>query len=486
MAVLTIIIAAFFVGVTFLDPFRLLDSDTLWHLKTGDWIIEKNAIPQSDPFSWSIPDAPWVAYEWLFEVLLSWFASIGPVGIWLFSVSLILLGLYFFYKTLFNLSGSKTLASITTLATLYAFTGTWTARPQLIGLFCFFMLLSLLTNPNPKKRWFIPGVILLWANCHPSVMLGIWLVFLMAVMAFLPGFETGRIKHQPPKKKDSLLILLATIIAVNLNPQGYNLIVHSLQIVNEPVFKWISEWQSPQSSFYILGITIIVMLTFLTWLASKSKVSFIWLLFAGVTLFATMEALRYYSFFVIAWAMVFVQGMAGIEIKDLIGLKKWQTWYLKYKTEAKVLALSVVYGIVISISLYNFVQKDWIGNNYDVLFEKAAWPVKSVAWLKEHNITNVFNHYDYGGYLIHQGVPVFVDGRADMYHAFNQEANPYKDWVAFLSMNQNPNQIVEKYPIEYALMPRDGPLTNSLELAGWQRVYQCANGTVLKKGGNSR
>ena len=52
-------------------PFALLlDGDTYWHLAAGRWIVEHGVVPSTDPFSHSMPEAPWTAHEWLSELVL--------------------------------------------------------------------------------------------------------------------------------------------------------------------------------------------------------------------------------------------------------------------------------------------------------------------------------------------------------------------------------------------------------------------------------
>src|SRR5271154_2335023 len=53
------------------SPAVLGDGDTFSHLATGEWIIAHGAAPRADPFSHSMSGAPWVAHEWLSEVLLT-------------------------------------------------------------------------------------------------------------------------------------------------------------------------------------------------------------------------------------------------------------------------------------------------------------------------------------------------------------------------------------------------------------------------------
>ena len=42
-------------------------------------------------------------------------------------------------------------------------------------------------------------------------------------------------------------------------------------------------------------------------------------------------------------------------------------------------------------------------------------PVAAVVALKQLNVTRVFNDYDFGGYLVANGVAPFIDGRAELY-----------------------------------------------------------------------
>src|SRR5260370_4389647 len=47
------------------------DGDTGWHIRTGDYILQHHAVPRTDIFTFTRPDAPWFAWEWLSDVLFS-------------------------------------------------------------------------------------------------------------------------------------------------------------------------------------------------------------------------------------------------------------------------------------------------------------------------------------------------------------------------------------------------------------------------------
>ena len=58
-------------AVAAFTPTVLSDGDTWSHIATGEWILDHRAVPHADPFSWSMPGAPWTAHEWLSEIVLT-------------------------------------------------------------------------------------------------------------------------------------------------------------------------------------------------------------------------------------------------------------------------------------------------------------------------------------------------------------------------------------------------------------------------------
>ena len=68
------------------------DPDIWWHLRTGQWIIEHGQVPFQDPFSAYGAGKPWIAYSWLYEILVyGLFRAFGLVGIVWFTVIMSLL-----------------------------------------------------------------------------------------------------------------------------------------------------------------------------------------------------------------------------------------------------------------------------------------------------------------------------------------------------------------------------------------------------------
>jgi hypothetical protein len=58
------------------------ESDTWWHLKTGELIVTQQHLPQTDPFSEANAEKPWVNFEWLSQVVFYLaYPLAGPAGL---------------------------------------------------------------------------------------------------------------------------------------------------------------------------------------------------------------------------------------------------------------------------------------------------------------------------------------------------------------------------------------------------------------------
>lgn len=99
-----------------------------------------------------------------------------------------------------------------------------------------------------------------------------------------------------------------------------------------------------------------------------------------------------------------------------------------------------------------------------------ATPSAALAVFRRTGVQgNVFNGYGLGGYLIHSKVPVFIDGRGDMYgDAFMVETAQ----AMGLTKSHALETLLQKYNITWTMLP---PATPALELLDhlpqWQRLY---------------
>jgi hypothetical protein len=96
-------------------------------------------------------------------------------------------------------------------------------------------------------------------------------------------------------------------------------------------------------------------------------------------------------------------------------------------------------------------------------------PVAAVTALKKLNLTRVFNDYDFGGYLIANGVAPFIDGRTELYgEKFFVDHNA----ASGLMEPENLFRLLDEYKIEATLMRTQSAATKLLDhIDGWQKVF---------------
>jgi len=113
------------------------------------------------------------------------------------------------------------------------------------------------------------------------------------------------------------------------------------------------------------------------------------------------------------------------------------------------------------------------------LAETQRFPVLAVAFLQTHPSGPIFNHYDWGGYLIWRLYPatrVFIDGRADLYgqELLDQFAHTYQFKGAW-------QQTLQQWRIDTVLVPSDSALATGLRSSpGWTVAYEDSQAVILK------
>src|SRR5229473_5261821 len=164
----------------------LTDSDTGWHIRTGEWILKNGRVPATDIFSFTKAGQDWFAWEWLSDVLMAVIhGHFGLAGIVL--VSLLLLGAtsVCVYRSTLEESGHRVIAIVLTGLAMAASTIHWLARPHLVTPL-FAAVFCCVLNRTERKRgpavlWTLPLLTILWVNMHGGFFVGIVLLISYAI-----------------------------------------------------------------------------------------------------------------------------------------------------------------------------------------------------------------------------------------------------------------------------------------------------------------
>ncbi|WP_330834174.1 hypothetical protein [Piscinibacter sp.] len=444
----------------------LSDPDTYWHIAAGRWILEHGAIPTGDPFSHVMPGAPWTTHEWLSEVVLAAAYRVGGWG------ALAALAAASFAATLALLTRFL-LARFEPIHALL-FTGLAAgmlmshllARPHVLAWPLLALWVGALTDASESRRgppWWLWAVMMLWANLHGSFTLG---------LALAGGFAADAVLASPRGERRAVAGRWAAFVALALlaamvTPSGWQGIWYTVYVMRlRFALSMIGEWQSPNFQ-NAQPLELWLLLLFAIALTGRVRLPLLRLLMLLGLIHLAMKHMRntailgLVSPFLIAtplarqWYAATARGGANAQ-----GLDRW---FRALAVPAKSTTVAVV--VVLSALAFAAIVPARSPEPSRVYTPQAALQAAKAAGVRGE----VLNDYGFGGYLIFQGVKVFLDGRADMYgDAFVQRT------VAGLTLADRKTllDLLEAHRIGWTLLMPGTPAIAVLdELPGWRRVH---------------
>lgn len=457
-------LATFLVGRVFVQARAfVVDPDVWWHIRVGQNIIATHHWPTNDPFSFTVSGTPWLAYEWLGDVLIGSAERFGGLrgldALLIILASAVMLALYY-YATLRSGNSKAGFVSAGLLCSL-AF-ASFNLRPQMLGyLFLVLTLIVLEHFRRGKTRalWFLPPLFLIWINTHGSWVIGLGLIFLFwacgLVELHFGGIEAKR--WSPAERLRLEFIFLLCLATIPFTPYGSQLAAYPFTVATSlPVNVGnVMEWLP--MPFNILGgkfFLAIVLAFFIAQIVFRPtwQVTELALFFGGITM-ACLHV-RFLLFFVPFSAPLLATIFA-----------RWLQPYDRKKDH--FVANAVLITAVLAAMVWYFPSR--------VDLERTVatdFPVKAVEYLRQHSIPGpMFNSYGYGGYLVFSRWPeqkVFIDGRGDLY----EMNGVFSDFLAIANIKPNVFAVLQVYGIQSCLLDKNEPLATVLAaLPGWQRLY---------------
>jgi hypothetical protein len=159
----------------------VVDPDIWWHLRVGQWVCEHRAVPVTDPFSRYGADKPWVAYSWLYEVLVyRLYELFGLAGIVVYRVAMSLAVVAALHRLIRRREPRFLVATGLTGVSALALAPLFSERPWLFTILFTALTLDVLFDLHEGKvtlaTWLLPIVYVLWANLHIQFVYGLFLL----------------------------------------------------------------------------------------------------------------------------------------------------------------------------------------------------------------------------------------------------------------------------------------------------------------------
>lgn len=474
MSVRRLFEALFLVALFAMAVVETLDPDMWWHLRTGEYILAQG-LPYEDVFSFTVPDYAWITHEWLSQVFMWVVYDIGqfPALIIVFA-GLIALTYWLVYLVC---DGRPYLAAFITLLAAIASSVVWGTRPQIFNMLftAVFVFIIERTKKGKAPRWLMwtmPIMMIFWANAHSGYLLGVVLLGTYMVGEALQqkfGKDTERTLSWPQIRDLTIVTILCFLIAA-VNPNGIAIWGYPFETLGSPSMQqYIQEWQSP--NFHVVmfwPFAVMVGVGALAMIFSNKTPTFSeLLLFAGTAAAGFLSARHIPLFTIIALPVVthhLTVVVANSPASSLVTIPD----PAQMQKPARVFV--VINWFILIAAIFGAVV--WTGNTIANNEEEIAsiYPVKAVDFLEENGWADGkgYNSYNWGGYLIWRGLPVFIDGRADVYgdefiFYYLQAFELHEDW-------QEP---LDDYEIDYVIMETGSPLNTLLAVSPeWEELYQ--------------
>jgi hypothetical protein len=394
----------------------ITDNDIWMNIRAGQWIVTHGGVPGTDPFSIYGRGREWVAYSWLFEVLIhrlhTWLGLAGVVVYRALMSYAILAALHrFIARREPRFVVATSLAGVTFVALLPLLNERTWLFTILFSTLTLDVILDLRRVEWTTTAWLLPLVFALWANVHIQFIYGLFLLALACAAPLVDGLlgrvpATGHASVAGTRTWWRLLVLAGSCVAATLlNPYharlyyvvaGYATKADTYNLVVELLasgFRMPWEWAMPLlvgAAAYALG--------------RRSDRSAFEVILLSVTSFLALRARRDVWFAVLAALAILATGRRWDEVKaNVPGLNR-----------SRVIVIAAAVGAIL-------IASGWCIDLSADQLEKAVaanYPARAAAIVEERGYRGpLFNEYGWGSYLIWRlpSLPVSIDGRADLH-----------------------------------------------------------------------
>ena len=483
----SLVLLVVIVGVAAMAVRPSFDTDTWWHLRAGQWIVENRQVPRIDPFSSTMRGNPWAYPGWLAQVvMLGCYRLGGLAGLTAFSAVLVGVAFLFLWPLL---EGPLLLRAAILLLAAATSAVYWAARPHIasFALAAFFLwaLDQWRRGRRPRVIWLLPLATALWVNLHGGFAIG-FILLLMVFGAALVDLVADPFRRRATwgeawtARRGEIAtlagVLLLCLAAAAVNPHGPAILAYPFKTVSLPVLQsYVQEWQPPDLRtpqllpFLGMSLFLIVALGIRRTSATTTE-----LFTAGGWMALALTAVRNVPVFALAAAPVIARHTsAALHLADE-GPASGNSI-----RDKRALNTALGAGLLMLLLAWMAVQA---GPGRTRAHLESQVPVAAVQTMRGLSPSgNLLNDYNWGGYVLWELYPAyatFVDGRTDI---FSPEV--FEDYIRLWAAQPGWETAIERWDIGVVLLPPRSPLVAALREAGWEASYGDDQAVVLLRPG---
>lgn len=450
------------------------DPDLGWHLRCGQLIWQEHSLCTPNQFSVLLENYSWPNHYWLYQALLYPVYRIGGLwGLTFFNALLVSSAFLFLYWSIKNYLWEKMLALGLVIHWSWSVLSLG-IRSQLMGFFFFYLLLWALSEAEkkPKFIFLLPLITLFWANSHGSVIISLGLLAFLGLKLFLA---------RPRNPLPIVASLGGAVLTTFLNPFGFRIYEDAWRhFVVVKLETLIAEWVPPQPEMQQLIILSALGFFFYLLLGNRPRDKFLALLVPFFAL-AALKARRQVPFyFSISFYLFFLSSLT----------KQIAAFWLKQKTIRNNLALLTTLAFLLLGTVANFQRTATVNASWENYCQEASdldFPCPAIEKLKEQpNKGNLFNRYEWGGFLIWQlpEYKVFVDGRMPAWSTPSGKS-PYTIYLETLQTQPGWQETLNEYKIDWILISpgtfMDLKIKPNPGEFGWEEFYRDSISVIYKR-----
>ncbi|TMH29733.1 MAG: hypothetical protein E6H66_19475 [Betaproteobacteria bacterium] len=430
----------------------LNDSDTYWHIAVGRRILDHNTFPRVDIYSFTKAGEPWISTSWLAQVL---YAGTYEIGGWAGPAILAATCIAGTFALLAFILGRRIRSIYAVMIALVALpvsASHFLARPHVLALPVMLAwvngLLEASEKRGPPSFWLLP-LMVLWANLHGGFIFGLALIVPFAFDALW----NAKAWQRGPLALRWIVFGACAFAACCATPYGLESILAARKILElGELLNLIAEWSPTDfSHFSIFEACVLALIAGSLYFGVKLSPPRIVLLLGLFHM--ALSHVRNADIFALLLPLVTLT-----PVSSQFGLQADRFGKMIFPIASAAMMVAVL-GV-----------STWaVAANYRFSPPAIHSPAAAVGVLKDRDAKRVLNDLPFGGYLISRQMPVFIDGRAELYgEQFDMayyRGLQLKDVNRFLS-------ILKDYEIDAVLLTPATPAASLLDhLDGWRRVY---------------